>query len=1359
MIKRRGLWSLLAVALLATAIPATGGTAAAETRADERVIIQLDAAAGARSGSQQQSLRDQADKAGVTLRPSRQFSRLVNAVAATIPAGELGTVRTLPGVKAVYPDLPMKATADANIGLIGAPDVWKREDRAGHHVTGSGVTVAIIDTGIDATHPDLAGKVVGGHDFVNNDDDPADDNAHGTHVAGIVAQTAPGASLTAYKVLDADGGGYESDILAGLEAAVDPANPHRAQVVNMSLGGAGDGTDPLGQAATHAAQSGVVVVAAAGNAGPGASTIGTPAAADGVVAVGASFSGVRMPTARLTRTGEELRTTRAGYSANPPAKPVTGTLVDVGQGEPADFAKAGDLHGKIVAYSEQVGSTDLAREAEDRGAIAALMYASGGSAGPQRTGVQPATPQTLASGDDLRMDKIVVLGVDETQWAELGRLSAQGKVQITITGKDVTDQIADFSSRGPTTRYTLKPDLVAPGVEIRSSVPKDLWPSGEYRMSGTSMASPHVAGAAALLSQLGTEHVAATLIGATKPLTGTDPMTQGSGRLDVAAAAAATVTAQPPTVSFGLADLRDRTTHAKATVTLTNQGRSTVKARLGVSAAPGSPGRVQVTPASVAIPAGRSVTVTVDATADRTGTDADVSGWVTVGDRLRVPYLLALRPLLLTTTPDPSDGHVQVFAYAPADLATPPVVTVTAPDGKRTDVTTTLDHDRWYRAPVTGPKAGAYTIEARATTAGGQVLWGSGTFEVVAATSGDHRWQPIGPNGQAGMLATSPAAPDQLVLAQPGKAGLWLTTDRGRKWQQLDRLPVAGGTGTVVVDPKDPKRMWYAVNGRASADSATAFDPTYEGKVLSTGDAGRTWQTLAFPNTHIDALLSDGHALVAVTAGGIVSSDDGGAHWTTHAVTLPTGVTGAALTGGDLYVSAYGGVWAIRDATGDDLAPAEQVLTTGEATPVDVAADTRLVVTAAADGVVRGSRDGGRTWSVLHDTGTDGGYVVSVRMVGGTVYVGGTEQDFAGRDHGTTWSALPKPAAGPVDGDFGALGNDTLVSAESGGLYSTGDSGDHYTRIGVQGTSVHALTLGERKDGTTALVAATDTGTTATALPTGQSVNPEWGTNAQEGTVGTTIGQLATSPSDPRVLWKVRTDAFRGLWLSRSSDGGMTWSDVSHMGETPTALMVHPADSREVAIGFTSLTGNGLYVTRDDGVTWRKYVLGHQVDAVAGDPRIADRMWIGTPDGLYRSDDGGAHITKVADGAVSAISTDRRNPQRIVAGGAVLRVSTDGGRTFRTGSAGPLAMRVSSLVVSPLDPDVLYAGTTSYWQNGLPLGGRGVLRSADGGLTWQNVSSGLQNTAVLGLAVSPDGGWLYAGTEQGGVHRLRLLDR
>ncbi|MGI8334233.1 S8 family serine peptidase [Actinomadura scrupuli] len=1357
---RRSRPTLAAAVLLAALVPAIGGTARAETKTDQRVIVEFDTAPGARAGSGQ-DLLENARRAGVTLRTTRRFSRLVNAVAAAVPAGQLGKVRALPGVKAVYPDLPVKTTAEANISLIGAPGLWQRKDPTGRKVTGSGITVAVVDTGIDGTHPDLKGKVVGGHDFVNGDDDPTDDNAHGTHVAGIIAQTAPGASLTAYKVLNADGAGYESDVIAGLEAAVDPANPHRADVVNMSVGAPGDGTDPLGQAATRATQSGVVVVAAAGNAGPGATTIGTPAAADGVLAVGASFSGIRIPVARLARTGEELQATRAAYSASPPAEPATGTLVDVGEGEPADFDKAGDLHGKVVAYSDSGNGVLRAREAEKRGAIAALTY-SVSSAGPQfagRSGGQPASPSTLASGDDLRMDKIVVMAVESTQWAELGRLSAQGKVAITITGKDATDQIAGFSSRGPTTRHTLKPDLVAPGVEIRSTVPKSLWEYGQYRMSGTSMASPHVAGAAALLRQLGTKHVAEALIGAARPLTGSGPTTQGGGRLDVAAAADATVTAQPPTVSFGLADLRDRTTTAKATVTLTNQGRTSFRAPLGVAAAAGSPGRVRVSPSVVTVPAGGTATVTVTATADRPGTDADVSGWVTVGGRLRVPYLLALRPLLLRTSPDPSDGNSEVFLYAPADLAGPPVVTVTAPDGRRTRVTATLDFDRWYRAPVTGHLAGGYRLEAQATASGGQVLRGTGAFEVIPAATGNGGWQPAGPNGQAGRLATSPAAPDQLVLTQLGKAGIWLTTDKGRQWRQLDRLPVAGGTGTIVVDPRDPKRMWYGVNGRAYADSIDAYDPTYEGKMLSTGDGGRTWRTLPFPNTHVDALVSDGRALVAVTAGGVVSSDDGGAHWTTHAVTLPTGITGAALAGGDLYMSTYSGVWVVRHATGNELAPAEHVYTTDSGGAVGVGADSELVVTATAEGTVHGSRDGGRTWKVLYRITPEGNDAFSVRLSGGTVYVGSYQQDFVGRDHGAVWSALPKPAPGPIDVDFGRFGGATLVSADGGGLYATTDAGAHYDRIGVQGTSVYALAVGRRANGTPALVAATDMETSLTSLPTGQSVNPEWSGNSSEGTVGTTIRQLAASPSDPRVLWKVRTDAFGSFWLSRSSDGGVSWSGVTNAGETPTTLLVHPADTRRVFVGFTSLAGSGLYVTKDDGRTWRRYFLGHRVDAVAGDPHDADRVWVGTPDGLYRSDDGGAHITKTGDGAVSAITIDPRRPQRIMVGGATLRVSTDGGRTFRTADAGSLSMRVSSLVVSPRDPDVLYAGTSTHWENGLRLGGRGVLRSADGGRTWQNISSGLQNKGVLSLSVSPDGRWLYAGTEQGGVHRLPLGDR
>ena len=113
---------------------------------------------------------------------------------------------------------------------------------------GAGVTVAILDSGIDYTHPDLALNYAGGYDFVNDDDDPFDDNAHGTHVAGIVAArdddagvvgVAPYARLYALKVLDASGNGSFSDVIAAMQWAVD----HGAQVTNNSYGSSEDPGD------------------------------------------------------------------------------------------------------------------------------------------------------------------------------------------------------------------------------------------------------------------------------------------------------------------------------------------------------------------------------------------------------------------------------------------------------------------------------------------------------------------------------------------------------------------------------------------------------------------------------------------------------------------------------------------------------------------------------------------------------------------------------------------------------------------------------------------------------------------------------------------------------------------------------------------------------------------------------------------------------------------------------------------------------------------------------------------------------------------------------------------------------------
>src|SRR5262249_15990454 len=139
---------------------------------------------------------------------------------------------------------------------------------------GEGIDVAIIDTGIDYTHPDLGGcfgpgcRVTTGWDFVNNDPDPFDDNGHGTHVAGILGArgsmvgVAPGVRFHAYKVIAASGFGFESWIIAGIERAVDPdqdpATRDAVDVINVSLAGSGDADSPISQAVDEAVAAGVV---------------------------------------------------------------------------------------------------------------------------------------------------------------------------------------------------------------------------------------------------------------------------------------------------------------------------------------------------------------------------------------------------------------------------------------------------------------------------------------------------------------------------------------------------------------------------------------------------------------------------------------------------------------------------------------------------------------------------------------------------------------------------------------------------------------------------------------------------------------------------------------------------------------------------------------------------------------------------------------------------------------------------------------------------------------------------------------------------------------------------------------------
>ncbi|MEU7779217.1 S8 family serine peptidase [Micromonospora parva] len=230
----------------------------------------------------------------------------INGAAMRVGKGELGglwtSLRGAPGqrvtagsparlgagVARIWLDGKVRPTLEHSVPQIGAPAAWA----AGRD--GAGVTVAVLDTGVDATHPDLAGRIAEAQDF-SDSGSARDGHGHGTHVAATIAGSgaasdgrrkgvAPGARLLVGKVLDDAGSGYSSSIIAGMEWAAHSG----AKVVSMSLGGdPTDGTDPMSQAVNDlTAETGALFVVAAGNSGA-ARTVGAPGAASAALTVGA----------------------------------------------------------------------------------------------------------------------------------------------------------------------------------------------------------------------------------------------------------------------------------------------------------------------------------------------------------------------------------------------------------------------------------------------------------------------------------------------------------------------------------------------------------------------------------------------------------------------------------------------------------------------------------------------------------------------------------------------------------------------------------------------------------------------------------------------------------------------------------------------------------------------------------------------------------------------------------------------------------------------------------------------------------------------------------------------------------------
>ncbi|HEY3370920.1 MAG TPA: S8 family serine peptidase, partial [Prolixibacteraceae bacterium] len=223
----------------------------------------------------------------------REFKTLLNGVAVTMSPKLVVEVKKLKYVSKVEKDQLVGINDEGSNEAIEVPRVWKE---LGY--TGKGVVIAIVDTGVDTAHVCFTGnKFVKGYDFANNDDNPYDDHFHGTHCAGIAAANsdkirgvAPNARIMPVKVMNNEGWGRNSDIIAGIEFAVDPdhdpSTNDGAQVLSLSLGGTGYPDDAMSVAIDNAVLHGAVCVVAAGNAGSNNYTIQSPGCSRRALTVG-----------------------------------------------------------------------------------------------------------------------------------------------------------------------------------------------------------------------------------------------------------------------------------------------------------------------------------------------------------------------------------------------------------------------------------------------------------------------------------------------------------------------------------------------------------------------------------------------------------------------------------------------------------------------------------------------------------------------------------------------------------------------------------------------------------------------------------------------------------------------------------------------------------------------------------------------------------------------------------------------------------------------------------------------------------------------------------------------------------------
>jgi len=365
---------------------------------------------------------------------------------------------------------------------------------------GTGITIAVIDTGVDYNHPDLfglgdQGKVIGGYDYIDKDSTPFDTSGHGTEVAGIIAADgqlkgiAPKSKILAYRVSD-DGNSVSSDLII---KAIEQAIVDGADIINISLG-INRTNQKIDNAVNKAIDQGILVVTAAGNNGPELGTIGSPGLNPNTITVGATYNNISSSLVSTLEVGDQRFQVLPMVGTEALDEPIIAEILF------GKYSRERDLEGTNVENSillvergsdvedEIVYFSDKEHNAATAGVQAIVVYNNKQGiflgelthelAGPN---YQPSIPALSMSNKDGLMLR------------ELLKEKTIGTLNVFYN----PDFVAFFSSRGPVSPFYIKPDLVAPGVFVNTTLN-----DGKYNFtSGTSFAAPHVTGAAALLLQ------------------------------------------------------------------------------------------------------------------------------------------------------------------------------------------------------------------------------------------------------------------------------------------------------------------------------------------------------------------------------------------------------------------------------------------------------------------------------------------------------------------------------------------------------------------------------------------------------------------------------------------------------------------------------------------------------------------------------------------------------------------------------------------------------------------------------------------------------------------------------------------